>query len=104
MIVPLENRIAVRPDTEPEKSEGGVYLTDSAKGEQQRAAGMRGTVIACGIRRIDATGERCDSQVVAGHVVVFSKYAGTEIRQDGEKLVVLREDDILAIVGVSNGK
>ena len=97
-LVPLENRIVVAPDEEPEMSEGGVYLPDSSRKEQQRQEGLRGTVVAVGTRRIEATGERCDSQVCVGHHVLFGKYSGTEVKVDGEPMLILREDDILAII------
>lgn len=99
MIKPLENRIVVCPDKNPEKTESGIYLPDEAAKQQARDVGLRGTVLQVGMRRIEATGERCDSQVAPGHRVVYGRYAGTEVKADGEDLLILREDDILAIVG-----
>lgn len=93
-----ENCILVLPEEAPDKSKGGILIPDSAKDAEQRRQGQRGTVVAVGVRRIDATGQRFDSQFSPGHLVAYSRYAGTALILDDKEHVVLREDDILLVL------
>ena len=92
-IRPLHDRVVVRRMEEERTSAGGIVLPDSATEKP-----MRGEVIAIGAgKRLD----NGDSQAVAvkvGEVVLFGKYSGTEVKIDGEELVVMREDDIMGVI------
>jgi chaperonin GroES len=91
---PLGDRLIVRAIEEEEKTASGLVLPDTAKEKPQR-----GEVIAAGEGRWDEDGEkRIPLDVAAGDTVLYSKYGGTEIKVDGEDLLVLRESDVLAKV------
>jgi len=77
--------------TEEEVSKGGIILPDTAKEKPQR-----GQVIAVGPGRLDEDGKRIAMEVKKGDKVIYSKYAGTEIKEDDEEYLILRESDILA--------
>ena len=81
----------VVPIVGEEKTAGGIVLPDTAKEKPQR-----GKVIAVGPGKLLDSGERCPIGVVEGDEVLFGKYAGTEIKVDGEEIKILRESDILA--------
>lgn len=85
---PLAGYVVVRRMEEPSKTASGIILTDSAKEKPQR-----GTVIAVGMSK-----EGKGAQVAEGQTVLFKKYGPTEVEVDGEELLLLEEDDILAIV------
>ena len=90
---PLEDRVLVRP-LEPEtKTESGIYLPESAKEKP-----MQGKVVAVGPGKLLDTGERVKPSVKKGDTVVFGKYAGNEITIDDDKLMVMKEEEIWAIV------
>ncbi|MEI2702680.1 MAG: co-chaperone GroES [Baekduia sp.] len=92
---PLGDRVIVRAIDEEETTASGLVLPDTAKEKPQK-----GEVIAAGDGRWDDEGEnRIPLDVATGDVVLYSKYGGTEIKVDGEDLLVLRESDILAKVG-----
>ena len=92
---PLGDRVIVRAVDEEETTASGLVLPDTAKEKPQK-----GEVIAVGDGRWDDEGEnRIPLDVAAGDIVLYSKYGGTEIKVDGEELLVLRESDILAKVG-----
>jgi chaperonin GroES len=87
-ITPLHDRVIVKPAAAEEKTAGGIIIPDTAKEKPQR-----GTVIAAG------TGKKDEPVTVkAGDVVLYGKYAGTEISLNGEEVLIMRESDILAIV------
>jgi chaperonin GroES len=89
---PLGNRLVVRPDEQEEITAGGIVLPETAKEKPQK-----GTVLAAGPGEYDDKGNRIPMDVKEGDKVLFAKYAGTEIKMDGDKLLILRESDILAI-------
>ncbi len=93
-IRPLDDRIVVQP-LEPEaKSAGGILLPDSAKEKPQRAK-----VIAVGDGRRNDAGNRVPLTVSKGDTVLFGKYAGSDIKFDGDGYKILRESEVLAILG-----
>ncbi|MDQ7835177.1 MAG: co-chaperone GroES [Humidesulfovibrio sp.] len=90
---PLNDRVLVKRLESEEVTAGGIIIPDSAKEKPQR-----GKVIAAGPGKLDESGKLVKMAVKAGDMVLFTKYAGTEIKVDGEEHLVLREEDILAIV------
>ena len=92
---PLGDRVIVEPiDKEEETFAGGaLVLPETAKEKPQQ-----GVIIAAGPGRKDEDGERIPMDVATGQRVLYAKYAGTEIKLDGKKLLILKESDILAIV------
>ncbi len=93
-IRPLGNRILVKR-VEPEtKTKSGIYLPDTAKEKPQEAK-----VISVGAGKLnDKTGKREELSVKKGDTVLLSKWGGTEVKLDGEELLIVTEDDVLAIV------
>jgi chaperonin GroES len=92
MLKPLADRVVVRPLEREEKTASGIVLPDTAKEKPQE-----GEIIAVGPGRVE-DGKRVDLEVKVGDRVIYSKYAGTEVKVDNEELLILRESDILAIV------
>ncbi|HVN37682.1 MAG TPA: co-chaperone GroES [Myxococcota bacterium] len=90
---PLHDRLLVQRLDEEQKSRGGIIIPDTAKEKPQQ-----GRVLAVGPGRRDEKGELVPLDVRTGDTVMFAKYAGTEIKIDGEDRVILREEDVLAIV------
>ncbi|MEZ4449231.1 MAG: co-chaperone GroES [Nannocystaceae bacterium] len=90
---PLNDRILVKRVAEEEKTAGGLFIPDSAKEKP-----ARGLVIAVGNGKLDDKGNRVALAVKAGETVLFGKYAGNEIKLDGEEHIIMREDDILGII------
>ncbi|RMH61892.1 MAG: co-chaperone GroES [Zetaproteobacteria bacterium] len=90
---PLHDRVIVRRLDEEEKSAGGIIIPDSAKEKP-----IQGEVLAVGNGKILENGEVRPLDVKQGDRVIFSKYAGTEIKLDGEELLMMREDDILGVI------
>jgi chaperonin GroES len=88
---PLGDRVVVKPIEREEVSTGGIVLPDSAQERPQE-----GTVIAVGAGRVGDDGKRIDMEVKVGDHVVYSKYAGTELKDDDEEYLVLKESDIMA--------
>ena len=88
---PLADRLVVRPIEKEEVTKGGIVLPDTAKEKPQE-----GEVLAVGPGRVSEDGKRIAMDVKVGDIVVYSKYGGTEIKVDGEELIILRESDILA--------
>lgn len=88
---PLGDRVVVKPASEEEMTKGGIILPDTAKERPQR-----GEVIAAGPGRLDENGKRIAMEVKKGDKVLYAKYAGTEIKENDEELLILRESDILA--------
>lgn len=93
-ITPLQDRVLVRRlDEEEEASEGGIILPDSAKEKPQE-----GEVLAVGPGKVTDDGARQKPDLKEGDRILFAKYAGTEVKVDGEDLLIMREDDVLAVV------
>lgn len=90
---PLGNRVVVEPIEQEEITAGGIVLPETAKEKPQR-----GKVLAAGPGERNDNGDRIDLDVAEGDTVLFAKYAGTEFKMDGKKLLILRETDLLAIV------
>ena len=90
---PLRDRIIVRRIDEQEQVRGGIYIPDTAKEKPQE-----GEVIAVGNGKILENGSKVALDVKAGDRVLFGKYAGTEIKLDGEEFLILREDDVLGVI------
>ena len=91
---PLADRVVVKALEETEQMRGGLYIPDTAKEKPQQ-----GEVVAAGPGRFDEKGNRLPMDVKAGDKVLYGKYSGTEVTIDGEQLLILRESDVLAIVG-----
>ena len=91
---PLGSRVIVEPVEENEVTAGGIVLPETAKEKPQK-----GVVLAAGEGDRDDDGKRIPMDVKVGDTVLFAKYGGTEIKVDGKKLLILRESDLLAIVG-----
>jgi len=90
---PLGDRLVIKPLEMEEVTPSGIVLPETAKEKPQK-----GEVLAVGPGARDEDGKRIAMDVKAGDKVLFAKYAGTEIKIDGEKLLILRESDVLAIV------
>jgi chaperonin GroES len=90
-IVPLGDRVVIKPTPKEEVSKGGIVLPDTAKEKPQE-----GKIIAVGPGRLTEDGKRIAMEVNKGDKVIYSKYAGTEFKLDGEELIIMREGDILA--------
>lgn len=92
-IKPLHDRAVIRRLEEQRTSPGGIVIPDSAAEKP-----IRGEVIAIGKGKLLENGDIRPMDVKVGDKVLFGKYAGTEIKVDGEELVVMREDDIMAVI------
>jgi chaperonin GroES len=90
---PLADRVVVKPIEGEDVSKGGIILPDTAKEKPQK-----GQVIAVGPGRLDADGKRIPPEVKKGDKVIYQKFAGTELKQGDEEVLILRESDILAII------
>lgn len=90
---PLNDRVLVKRLEEETKTAGGLFIPDSAKEKP-----TRGKIIAAGNGKSNDDGVRKALDVKAGDTILFGKYAGTEIKLDGEDLIIMREDDILAVI------
>jgi len=92
-VKPLDDRVLVKQSEAEEKTAGGIVLPDTAKERPQR-----GKVIAAGPGKLLDSGERGQMCLKKGDEVFYGKYAGTEIKIDGEEYVILRESDVLAVI------
>lgn len=90
---PLGNRVVVEPEEQEEITAGGIVLPETAKEKPQK-----GTILSVGPGERDEDGKRIPMDVAKGDKVLFAKYAGTEIKVEGQKLLILKESDLLAIV------
>ncbi len=90
---PLGNRVVVEPIEEEDITAGGIVLPETAKEKPQK-----GNVISVGPGERNEKGDRILMDIKKGDVVLYAKYAGTEIKVNGKKLLILRESDVLAIV------
>jgi len=92
-ISPLADRVVIRPLEETEQMRGGLYIPDTAKEKPQQ-----GEVIAVGPGRIEK-GDHVKMEVKVGDKVLYGKYSGTEVTIDNETLLIVKETDVLAVVG-----
>ncbi|MBN1103221.1 MAG: co-chaperone GroES [Deltaproteobacteria bacterium] len=90
---PLQDRVIVKRVQEEEKTKGGIIIPDTAKEKP-----VEGKVVAVGAGKVLESGKRVPLEVKKGDRVLFGKYAGTEVKIDGEEHIIMREDDIVAIV------
>jgi len=93
VLKPLGDRVVIELVETEEKTASGIVLPDTAKEKPQE-----GKVVAVGTGRVLDSGERVALEVNVGDRIIFSKYAGTEVKYDGKEYLVLRESDILAVV------
>ncbi|MBB5326330.1 chaperonin GroES [Anoxybacillus tepidamans] len=94
MLKPLGDRIVIELIQTEEKTASGIVLPDTAKEKPQE-----GKVVAVGTGRVLDSGERIAPEVAVGDRIIFSKYAGTEVKYEGKEYLILRESDILAVIG-----
>lgn len=92
-VKPLGDRVVVKALEQEERTRGGIVLPDTAKEKPQQ-----GEVLAVGSGAVLENGERRPLEVKAGDRVIFSRYAGTEIKLEGEEVLILSERDILAVI------
>ncbi|MCE5254241.1 MAG: co-chaperone GroES [Actinomycetia bacterium] len=92
-LVPLEDRVVVKLIEQEEKTQSGIVLPDTAKEKP-----TKGKVVAAGAGKYDDKGKLIPMPVTEGDVVVFAKYAGTELKLDGEEYLVLRASDLIGIL------
>jgi chaperonin GroES len=90
---PLNDRVIVTRAEEDTKTAGGIVIPDSAKEKP-----ARGTVVAVGPGKLNDNGQRCSLEVKVGDEILYGKYSGTEVAYKGQDYLIMREDDILAIV------
>lgn len=92
-IRPLADRILVKREEPSETVKGGIIIPDTAKEKPQE-----GKVVAVGSGRVDEDGKRVAMEVKKGDRILMGKYAGTEVKIDGVEHIIMREDDVLAII------
>jgi chaperonin GroES len=90
---PLHDRIIVQRIEEAEQRVGGIIIPDTAKEKPQQ-----GKVIAAGAGKVKEDGKRVSLDVKAGDLILFGKYSGQEIKLDGEEYLIMREDEVLAVI------
>src|SRR3974377_1157656 len=90
---PLGDRVVVRRVQEDQKTPGGIIIPDTVQEKPQE-----GEVIAVGPRALDDSGKRVTPEVKAGDFVLFGKWSGTEVKLDGEELLIMKESDIMGIL------
>jgi chaperonin GroES len=92
-VKPLADRLVVKRIEEEEKTKGGIIIPDAAKEKPQE-----GRVVAVGDGKVLETGQKSPLTVKVGDKILFGKYSGTEIKIEGDEHLILREDDVLAII------
>ncbi len=92
-VKPLQDRILIKRVEEEHKTKGGIIIPDTAKEKPQE-----GIVVAVGPGRVTDNGTRVTPGVKAGDRILFGKYSGTDIKIEGEEHLILREDDVLAVI------
>jgi len=90
---PLQDRILLKRVEEETKTKGGIFIPDTAKEKPQE-----GLVVSVGPGKVTESGTRVAPDVKAGDRVLFGKYSGTDIKIEGEEHLILREDDVLAVI------
>ena len=91
---PLRDRVVIMPREHEEKTKGGIYLPDTASKDRP----TQGEVVAVGSGKLLKNGEKVALEVKKGDTVLYSEYAGTEVKIAGEKFLIVKQEDILAIV------
>ncbi|MFB1052207.1 co-chaperone GroES [Paraliobacillus sp. JSM ZJ581] len=94
MLKPLGDRVIIELVEQEEKTASGIVLPDSAKEKPQE-----GKVVAVGSGRVTDNGKKIAPEVAEGNTIIFSKFAGTEVKYEGKEYLILRENDILAVIG-----
>jgi chaperonin GroES len=92
-VKPLQDRILIKRVEEENKTRGGIIIPDSAKEKPQE-----GLVVAVGPGKVADSGTRVECEVKVGDRILFGKYSGTDIKVDGVEHLIMREDDILAVI------
>ena len=90
---PLDDRVLVKPEEAEDRTQHGIYLPEGAKEKP-----MRGKIVAAGPGKRSDDGKRSALSVKKGDIVVYGKYAGTEIEIDGDQYMIMRESDLLGLV------
>ncbi len=90
---PLHDRLIVKRLEEEEKTRGGIIIPDTAKEKP-----IEGKVIAAGEGKINKDGKKMPMEVKKGDRILFAKYAGTEVKMDGEEYLMMKEDDVLTVI------
>jgi len=90
---PLGDRVVIKPRKPEEKTKGGIILPETASKDKP----LIGEIMAIGCGKLMDDGSRAPMEVKKGDEVIFSKYAGTEVKLEGEEYLIMKEDDILAI-------
>ena len=98
-VKPLNDRVLVKRIEETEKTKGGLIIPDTAKEKPQQ-----GKVMAVGKGRVSDKGETTPLDVKVGDTVLFGKYAGNEIKLDGEEFLIMREEDVLGVIETKKKK
>jgi chaperonin GroES len=93
MVRPLHDRLIVKRLEEEERTKGGIIIPDTAKEKP-----VEGKVIAVGAGRIKKDGTKIPMEVKKGDRILFAKYGGTEVKLDGEEYLMMKEDDVLAVI------
>ena len=91
---PLADRLVVKPLEQEEEKRGGIIIPDTAKEKPEK-----GEVIAIGPGKLLENGQRAAQEVKKGDKIIFGKYAGNEVKVDGQELMIIREEDVLAVIG-----
>jgi chaperonin GroES len=93
-VKPLADRVVIKASEEAETMRGGLYIPDTAKEKPQQ-----GEVVGVGPGKLSDEGKRIEMELKVGDKVLYGKYSGTEVTVDNEQYLILREGDVLAIVG-----
>ena len=93
-VKPLADRVVVKPLEEAEQMRGGLYIPDTAKEKPQQGEG-----VAVGPGKVGDDGKRVDPELKVGDRVLYGKYSGTEVTLDDSQYLILRESDVLAVIG-----
>ena len=91
---PLGDRIVVKASEQEQQTTSGIYIPDTAQERPQE-----GKVVAVGPGRIDDNGKPIPMEIAKGDTIIYSKYGGTEFKEDGEEYLIMREADVLAKIG-----
>ena len=93
-VKPLADRVVVKPLEEAEQMRGGLYIPDTAKEKPQQ-----GEIVAVGQGKVSEEGKRIDMELKVGDRVLYGKYSGTEVTLEDDQYLILREADVLAVIG-----